>query len=184
MLRKPYHFYPSAASPPPATFAFEGLRQRDSGLERDLAIAQRLADWLDTKFKVAGVRFGLDAILGLLPGIGDTLTSLASLYILGLATRHHVPRVTQARMAANIAVDWLVGCIPIIGDAFDVAWKSNQMNVALLRRHFSSSSEEQRRHRRRDWLFLGLLIFGLLTVLAGSIFIAYFMVQKVWNLMS
>ena len=98
-----------------------------------------------------------------------------------MATRHNVPRVTQARMAANIAVDWLVGSIPLLGDLFDVAWKANKMNVALLKRHLTATSEEQRRHRRHDWSFLVLLVFGLLMVLALSIGIAYFLIVGIWH---
>lgn len=151
--------------------------------KHDLAVVEQLADWLDTKFEIPGlgVRFGLDAILGLFPGIGDAVTSLASFYILAMATRHNVPRVTQARMAANIAVDWLVGSIPLLGDLFDVAWKSNKMNVALLKRHLTATSEEQRRSRRHDWAFLVLLVFGLMMVLGLSIGIAYFLIVGIWH---
>jgi Domain of unknown function (DUF4112) len=142
----------------------------------DLAQVEAVADWLDSKFEVPGlgIRFGLDAILGIVPGFGDALTSLASLYILAAATRHNVPRVTQARMAANIAVDWLMGSIPLLGDVFDVAWKANKMNVALLKRHVASTTDDRRRHRRHDWFFLAVLVFGLLIVLAGALTIASF----------
>ena len=98
---------------------------------------------------------------------------MASLYNLAIASRHGLPRVTQARMAANIAVDWLMGSIPLLGDLFDVAWKSNQMNAALLRRHLLAASEEHRRHRRHDWLFLAILIGGLLVVLGIAVSIGY-----------
>jgi hypothetical protein len=162
----------------PATF-----RSTEQNQEADLARATELATWLDSKFEIPGVgiRFGIDAILGLLPGVGDLLTSVASLYILAIATRNGVPRVTQARMAANIAADWLVGSIPVLGDLLDVAWKANQMNVALLRRHLLATTEEQRRHQRRDWLFLGLLMAGLMCVLAVAVTIAYFLVTAIWR---
>ena len=95
---------------------------------------EMLAHWMDSAFHIPGIglRFGLDAIIGLIPGLGDTLTSLASLYILNAGRRYGVPRVTMLRMAANIALDYLVGMIPLFGDAFDVVWKANQKNVALL----------------------------------------------------
>ena len=80
---------------------------------------EALADWLDTVFHIPGIglRFGLDAILGLIPGIGDAFTSLASLYILHAATRYGVPRVTILRMGLNVAIDFLMGAVPVVGDA-------------------------------------------------------------------
>jgi len=151
----------------------------------DLAAVEHLATWLDSKFEIPrlGIRFGLDAILGLIPGFGDALTSLASLYILMLASRHNLPRITQARMAANIAVDWLVGSIPLMGDVFDVAWKAYQMNAALFKRHLLATNEEQRRNRRHDWLFLALLVVGLLIALAVAMSITYFLIRAIANLL-
>jgi hypothetical protein len=160
------------------------LRRTAKTVRSDLAHVEAIADWLDSRFEIPGIgiRFGLDAIFGLVPGLGDALTSVASLYILAAATRHNVPRITQARMAANIAVDWLMGSIPILGDVFDVAWKANKMNVALLKRHLASTPETHRRHQRKDWLFLALLIFGLLVVLASALTIAFFIVSRIAGL--
>src|SRR5579872_1971551 len=128
-----------------------------------------IAYWMDTAFVVPGlgIRFGFDAIIGLIPGLGDLITSLISLYILAAARRHGVPRTTLARMAFNIGVDTVVGAVPFFGDAFDVFWKANKMNVALLRRHVLATPEEQRRARRNDTLFVALLIAGLLAVMAA-----------------
>jgi Domain of unknown function (DUF4112) len=157
-----------------------------STLRDDLAVAESLADWLDAKFEIPGlgIRFGLDAILGIVPGFGDALTSLASLYILAAATRHNVPRITQARMAANIAVDWLMGSIPLLGDLFDVAWKANKMNVALLKRHVESTTVERRRHQRHDWLFLAFLVFLLLIVLASALTVASLAIAGIFRFFS
>ncbi len=121
-----------------------GSRRMGQELEPELEL---LAHWMDSAFHIPGIglRFGLDAIIGLIPGLGDTLTSLASLYILNAGRRYGVPRVTMLRMAANIAVDYLVGMIPLAGDAFDVVWKANQKNVALLRRHVLATPAEERR---------------------------------------
>jgi hypothetical protein len=123
---------------------------------------------MDTVFEIPGlgVRFGFDAIIGLIPGIGDLLTSLISLYILAAARRYGVPRATLMRMAFNIGVDTLVGAIPLFGDAFDVYWKANVMNVALLRRHVLATPVEQRAARRKDTLFIAGLILGLLALMA------------------
>src|SRR3978361_378970 len=80
-----------------------------------------LAFYLDDLFRIPGVgwRFGLDAIIGLVPNVGDTLTSFASFYILFAGVRYGVPKITLLRMAFNIGLDYFVGSIPIIGDAFD-----------------------------------------------------------------
>ena len=87
-----------------------------------------------------GWRFGLDALVGLIPGFGDTATSLVSFYILVSAVRYRVPKVTLLRMGLNIAIDYLVGSLPLVGDLFDAWWKSNQMNVALLSKRATVSA--------------------------------------------
>ncbi len=145
----------------------------------DLDQLKLLARLMDSAFEIPGLRlrFGLDAILGLLPGIGDLASSFVSLYILQEAQRRGVSRVTLARMSFNTLVDLLVGSIPLLGDAFDVVWKSNQKNVALLIQH-ESSPEARRRRKIGDWFFLALLIAILMTVLAGSLTLTFFMVSS------
>jgi Domain of unknown function (DUF4112) len=140
-------------------------RQPVRRLEPEL---EALAYWMDSAFEVPGlrIRFGLDAIIGLIPGLGDLITSLISLYILAAARRYGVPRATLLRMAFNIGVDTVVGAVPFAGDAFDVFWKANKMNVGLLRRHVLATPEQQRNARRNDTLFIGLLIAGLLALMA------------------
>jgi hypothetical protein len=122
-----------------------------------------LAQWLDTVFRIPGVgiRFGLDAILGLVPGIGDVTTSVASLYILSAAHRQNVPRITLTRMALNILLETIVGAIPLVGDLFDVCWKSNQRNVELLRRHLAAPPAAAARLQKSDRWFVLLLIVAL-----------------------
>lgn len=141
----------------------------------DLEHLKMLARLMDSAFEVPGLkmRFGLDAILGLLPGVGDLVASLVSLYILQEAQRRGVSRVTLTRMSANILIDWLVGSIPLAGDAFDVVWKSNQKNVALLIQH-ESTPTDRRRRKIGDWFFLAFLTAMLMTVLAGSLTLSYF----------
>src|SRR5918911_662351 len=87
---------------------------------------ERLSYLLDGLFRIPGThwRFGLDALVGLIPGIGDAATSVASFYILAAGVRYRVPKVTLLRMAINIAIDYLLGVVPVIGDVFDFAWKS------------------------------------------------------------
>lgn len=148
----------------------------DDDYDRNVAgELELLARWMDSVFEIPGtrIRFGLDPLLGLIPGLGDALSTLVSLYILSAARRYGVPRVTVLRMAANIAVDFALGSLPFVGDAFDVFWKSNVRNVALLRRHVVATPAEQRRARSGDWLFMTGLALLLVAMLAGSILIAY-----------
>jgi hypothetical protein len=108
-------------------------RQRESAF----AHLDHLADIMDTQFTVPGttMRFGLDPIIGLVPGLGDTISLMASLYILQQAYVYRVPRHIRARMLLNMAIDWAGGSVPVIGDLFDAAWKANRMNVDLLKKH-------------------------------------------------
>lgn len=103
-------------------------------LDVDLARARKLAYLMDSQFSVAGVEFGLDALIGLVPGVGDTLTALISIYPIWVARRHDLGKNVQVRMAANILIDWLPGLIPVLGDLIDVAYKSNLKNLKLLER--------------------------------------------------
>jgi hypothetical protein len=94
-----------------------------------------LATLLDTAFILPGtnVRFGLDALIGLVPGIGDAITTAMSLYIVHEARQLGAPSHVIFRMLANIAIDGFVGAVPLLGDAFDVMWRSNRRNMRLLR---------------------------------------------------
>ena len=129
-----------------------------------------LARYLDGLFRVPGTgwRFGLDAIIGLIPNVGDTLTSLASFYILFAGVRYGVPKITLLRMAFNIGLDYLVGSIPVIGDAFDFFWKSNQKNMDLIRSRATGKGEG----RTSDYIFIFGLIGLLILLLIGSIVVS------------
>ena len=137
-------------------------------VERSL---EQLAHLMDGLLRVPGTgwRIGLDAIVGLIPGVGDFATTAVSLYILAAGVRYRVPKVTLLRMGANIAVDYLLGSVPVVGDIFDALWKSNQMNVELLRRRAAVSAEEAARGRASDWLFLAAIVLGLLVLFFGSL---------------
>lgn len=150
----------------PATPIIEVLPPEGRSKEVEPLLIE-LSEWMDRKFELpgTGIRFGLDALLGLIPGIGDFVTFLITCYILSSAARYGVPRVTLARMGMNAIVDAVLGCIPIVGDVFDVAWKANTRNVELLQRTLQSSPESLRRHQRQDWLFVGGLIAAMLVVM-------------------
>jgi len=107
-----------------------------SDKDAELARIERVAVLLDSKFIIPGtdVRFGLDSLVGLLPGIGDLIGLLAGFYVIHLLNRLDLPRWTRLRMLWNIAIDTLGGIFPVIGDIFDVAFKANMKNIALARR--------------------------------------------------
>jgi hypothetical protein len=139
-------------------------KHRQVEIEKGL---DNLAYYLDDLFRIPGVgwRFGLDAIIGLVPGVGDTLTSLASFYILLAGVRYGVPKVTLLRMALNIGIDYLLGAIPLVGDAFDFLWKSNDMNMRLIRERATGKGKGT----SSDYAFIFILIGLLVLLLVGSI---------------
>jgi hypothetical protein len=143
-----------------------------------------LAWLMDDLFRVPGIgwRFGLDALIGLIPGLGDTATSLVSFYILASAVRYRVPKITLLRMGCNIGIDYLLGSLPIVGDLFDAWWKSNQMNVALLRNRATVDITEARKGRMSDWLFVGVLILGLIGVAAGTALVSIYLLIRIVEL--
>lgn len=106
--------------------------------DRELERLDRIARWMDDLLVLPGtrIRIGADGLLGLVPGVGDTATMLVSLYLILRAQRMRAPRRLLLRMAGNVAVDWVIGAIPVLGDLFDVAWKANRRNVGLLKDHF------------------------------------------------
>ena len=102
-----------------------------------LALLRRWAELLDSAFVIPGigVRFGLDALLGLVPGVGDLTTPVFTVLLLGTGVRMRVPVVVLARMVMNAGLDALLGLVPVAGDIVDVGWKANLRNLALLERH-------------------------------------------------
>lgn len=108
--------------------------------DRAVAALRKWAVLLDSAFQVPGtrVRFGLDPVLGLIPGAGDVLAGCFSILIVLHAVRLRIPKVIIAKMMINVGIDVLAGAVPLIGDLFDVAWKANLRNLALLERHARS----------------------------------------------
>ena len=130
---------------------------------------------------VLGWRFGLDALVGLIPGFGDTSTSLVSFYILVSAVRYRVPKITLLRMGLNIAIDYLVGSLPVVGDLVDAWWKSNRMNLDLLRKRATVTAAEARSGRASDWLFVGGIILVLITLALGSAVLSLYLLYLIFN---
>ncbi|MEO8737562.1 MAG: DUF4112 domain-containing protein [Edaphobacter sp.] len=122
-----------------------------------------LSHVLDDFLKIPGtsIRFSLDGIVGFIPGIGDLIGGIASCVIIVAAWTRGVPYVTVARMVANVGIEVVVGSIPILGDMFDIAWRANRRNYALL----AGTLAEPRKHTVQSWIFL----IGLCLLLAGLV---------------
>jgi hypothetical protein len=127
---------------------------------RDVALAVKLADWLDDRY--------IDPIIGMvLPGAGDLAMTLVGLYPVVVAVRHRMPAIVVARMIRNLSIDLVVGAIPVLGDAFDFVFKAHRMNAdLLLERHVLGPSPA------RDWAAVVIAAIVLLAALAAPFVLA------------
>jgi len=111
----------------------------DAQVRAALRRVEQLAYWLDDRYRLPGTRFriGLDGLVGLIPGVGDAVTSTLTAYIIYEAWRLGVPSSMLARMLANLGIDTVVGIVPVVGDLLDIGFKANRRNLRLLHRHLS-----------------------------------------------
>jgi hypothetical protein len=141
-----------------------------------------LSRYLDGLFRVPGTgwRFGLDALIGLIPNVGDTLTMFPSFYILIAGVRYGVPKITLLRMAFNIGLDYVVGMVPVIGDLFDFFWQSNRKNMDLIRTRATGQTGT-----RGDYWFvfaiMGFLVLLLVATIAVSVYIIGAIFWEIWT---
>src|ERR1044072_4683618 len=169
---------------------FDGFPlERNNNSRRTATVEKSLEQlsWLiDDLFRipVIGWRFGLDALVGLIPGFGDTATSLVSFYILAAAVRYRVPKITLLRMGMNIGIDYVVGSPPAGGDVADAWWKSNHINIELLKNRATVPVEEARSGRISDWFFVGGIILGLIALAIGSAFISLYVLYKIAEILA
>ncbi len=157
---------------------FELSRQKNKQVEIEESLeslSRYLDDWV--KIPVVGWRFGLDALVGLVPNVGDTLTSFASFYILIAGVRYGVPKITLLRMAFNIGLDYVLGAIPFLGDAFDFVWKANKQNIDLIRERATGKGKGT----TSDYLFVILIILGLIALLIASIVASLYILYLVFD---
>lgn len=147
---------------------------------------ERLSWLMDDLIKIPGLnwRLGLDALVGLIPGFGDSATSLVSFYILASAVRYRVPKVTLLRMGLNLGIDYVVGSLPLVGDLFDAWWKSNQRNVALLTERATVSASEARQGKLSDWLFVGLILLLLIGLAIGAAAVSIYLMMLIFSQLS
>lgn len=105
--------------------------------QKDVRRIEKLADLMDSRFPLQGTKIsiGLDTIIGVVPVLGDTAAFGVAGYIIGQSARMGVPKRKLVRMGINSGIDWLIGSVPLVGDIFDVGWKANNKNAAILRAH-------------------------------------------------
>jgi hypothetical protein len=140
-----------------------------------LADVEALARWMDYAFVLpGGFRFGLAGFIGLIPGIGDVMDALISLYIVNRALQLGIPRVGVARMVLNVGIEGLLGAAPFIGDLFDVVFKANRRNYALLTLYLA----QPRRQRGMDWLFLLATLLVVIGAIALPIYLLGLLIRR------
>jgi hypothetical protein len=129
-----------------------------------------LAKLMDSQFRIPGtnIRFGVDAVVGLIPGVGDLSTFAVSGFMLWIMAKNGASGFVMARMVLNVLIDAIFGSIPILGDLFDVAFKANTRNMKLMHEHYTEG-----RHRGGAWKVAVPVLIVLFAVVAGIIWLVY-----------
>jgi hypothetical protein len=151
-------------------------------MQRQLASNEHLdyvAALLDDMFRIpgTGIRFGLDAVIGWIPGIGDAMAGIASFFIVFAAWRRGVPRITLVRMTVNVGLETALGAIPVAGDVFHVFWKANRRNYKLLIRE----KEQPGGNVKRDWMFLAIIVLAVIAAVGIPVGIVIWIVRVYWS---
>jgi hypothetical protein len=141
--------------------------------------ARALTRLLDSAARVPGTnfRFGLDPVLGLVPGLGDVAGAVLSSYVIILASRLGAPTTVIVRMLGNVVIDTVGGTIPVVGDLFDAGWKSNSRNLALLELHLGQPVSTKRASRAVVWLTVAALVLLAL----GAVAVAALLVRALFQ---
>lgn len=137
---------------------------------REVERLRAITRLLDSALPIPGTRyrFGLDPLIGLVPGIGDVIGAILSTLIIVQAARLGAPKSTLLRMLGNVGIDTIVGEVPLLGDLFDFAWKSNNMNLSLLEEHLRRPTAAKRASRRVLLLVgVGLLLLFVVAIVLG-----------------
>lgn len=137
---------------------------------------------MDDFLRIPGTkfRFGLDPIIGLLPGIGDTSSAIISAFGLIVAARRGIPKILLARMSLNILINELVGIVPGVGDAFSFWFKSNARNYELLKNY----SAVPGRSRKSDWIFMIAVLVLLFVIVCAGLLVSFLVLQQIGKLLA
>ena len=156
------------------------MRRQDSPPSQKVLFARFLAELLDQRFTIPGtsIRIGLDPILGLIPGIGDGLANIAGSAILLIATQYRLPKIVILRMGLNVALNAMIGTVPVFGDIFSIWFRSNVKNAQLLERYVSAEGQAS---TFGNWLFVSAIIIGIVLLLIGTFVAAVWLIKQVWN---
>lgn len=151
------------------------MADRHLAREEEVRQVAKVVRWLDDLVRVPGTRFGigLDPLLGLVPVVGDAISGFVSLSVLAVARRRGVPSVVLARMLLNVGIDTLVGMVPVVGDVFDVVWRANIRNLALLERH---EGELEPRARAGDYAMVAAAAGMVALSVAAPLFLLVWLV--------
>ncbi len=156
---------------------------------------EKIAPWveryvrlLDEAWRIPGtdIRVGIDPVLGLLmPGVGDVAAALGGLAVLFLAVRHRVPGPILARMVWNVVSDTMIGAVPVVGDAFDLVWRSNRKNLDLIEQYRTDRGAPRAKPTTRDYVRIGAILFvvslAVLIPLAMAVALAGWFGAWVWS---
>jgi hypothetical protein len=153
-------------------------RQSSSSPQR-FWLAKFLADWLDQRFTIPGtsIRIGLDPILGLIPGIGDMIANLAGSAIILIAAQYRLPKIVLLRMGLNVALNAIIGAIPVFGDIFSIWFRSNVKNAHLLERYVGT---EDRVSNFSNWIFVIAVIGGIILLLIAILLVTVWVLKRLW----
>jgi len=139
-----------------------------------------LADWLDQRFTIPGtsIRIGLDPILGLIPGIGDMIANVAGSTILIIAAQSRLPKIVLLQMGLNVAMNAMLGAIPVLGDIFSIWFRSNLRNAQLLERYVNT---EGRASTLGNWIFVIAVIGGIILLLVAILIATVWLIKQLWQ---
>ena len=156
------------------------MQKQDSSSSRKVWFARFLAELLDQRFTIPGtsIRIGLDPILGLIPGIGDGLANIAGSTIFLIAAQYRLPKIVILRMGLNVALNAMIGAVPIFGDIFSIWFRSNVKNVQLLERYLSV---DERASTFGNWIFVIAIVGGIFLLLIGILFGTVWLLKQLWN---
>lgn len=155
------------------------MERQNSPSSQRILLARFLAEWLDQRFTIPGtsIKIGLDPILGLIPGIGDAVANLAGSAILLIAAQYQVPKIVLLRMGLNVALNAIIGAIPVFGDVFSIWFRSNAKNAQLLERYVSA---EERASTFGNWIFVIAVIGGIILLSIGILIATAWLIKQLW----
>ncbi len=156
------------------------MQKQDSSSSQKVWFARFLAELLDQRFTIPGtsIRFGLDPILGLVPGIGDMIANLAGSAIILVAAQYRLPKIVLLRMGLNVALNAMIGAIPVFGDIFSIWFRSNVKNVQLLERYLSAG---ERASTFGNWIFVIAIVGGIILLLIVILVATVWLIKQLWN---